>query len=140
MNDMSKYAKGWAGLVSALSIVLMLVMRAAASNAEEGPGAASVVESQQSASADVTPSSEQIEKDLQRLPWAQFKSVLSAIPKLKADVDAFGPFGWQLVQANYRSYGWKRSIDKLDDSQKKQLAELLQKAKSTVDEPASNGG
>ena len=74
-------------------------------------------------------SSKQIEKDLQSLNWEQFKSVVKAVPKLKSDVDAFGPLGWQYVQLNYQTYGWKKNIDKLDATQKKQLIGLIGKAK-----------
>lgn len=47
------------------------------------------------------------------------------MPKLKSAVDAYGPAGWQFVQANYRNYGWKRNIDHLDAGQKKQLADKI---------------
>lgn len=77
------------------------------------------------------PDSAALEKSLQSLDWGQFKSVVEAIPKLKADVDAYGPLGWQYVEANYRTYGWKRSIDKLDEEQKRQLASLIESAKKT---------
>ena len=72
--------------------------------------------------------SAKMEKDLQRLPWKQFRSVVESEPKLKAGIDAYGPAGWQFVQANYRTYGWKRNIDKLDERQKKQLAEKIRRA------------
>ncbi len=140
MFDASTSAKTVAGLAAALSLALC----AALSYAEEPGVAASATadantaEAQLTASAGAAPSSEQLEKDLQRLPWAQFKSVVFAIPKLKADVDAFGQFGWQYVQANYQSYGWKRNIDKLDESQKKQLAALIQKARHATEAPAGN--
>jgi len=78
-----------------------------------------------------TTDSAQLEKELQQLDWKQFKSAVEAIPKLKADVDAYGPLGWQYVEANYKTYGWKKSIDKLDDTQKKQLAELIQAARKS---------
>jgi hypothetical protein len=71
-----------------------------------------------------------MERELQRLPWSQFRSVVEAVPKLKAGIDAYGPAGWQFVQANYRNYGWKKNIDRLDEDQKKQLAELIRRAKS----------
>ena len=71
-----------------------------------------------------------MEKDLQRLPWKQFRSVVESEPKLKAGIDAYGPAGWQFVQANYRTYGWKRNIDKLDERQKKQLAEKIRRAQA----------
>ena len=75
--------------------------------------------------------SAQLEKALQHLNWPQFKSVVEAIPKLKADVDAYGPMGWQIVEANYRTYGWKKSIDKLDEGQKRQLAALIRAAQKS---------
>jgi hypothetical protein len=68
---------------------------------------------------------EQLEKALQGLNWDQFKAVVEAIPKLKADVDAYGPLGWQYVQANYRNYPWRKNIRKLQEPQKKRLAELI---------------
>ena len=71
----------------------------------------------------------QLEAGLQQLNWKQFKSVVEAVPKLKADVDAYGQFGWQYVQMNYKTYKWKKSIDRLDGEQKHQLAELIQTAK-----------
>jgi len=79
----------------------------------------------------IRPDSSQIEKDLQQLPWRQFRAIIESVPKLKADVDAFGPLGWQYVQANYTTYGWKKNIDKLDDAQKNRLAELIQTAKGS---------
>ncbi|MBS1191421.1 MAG: hypothetical protein H6R10_3213 [Rhodocyclaceae bacterium] len=72
---------------------------------------------------------EQLEKALQALSWGQFKSVVSAIPKLKADVDAYGPLGWQYVQANYRTYQWRKNIRKLHEPEKRRLAELIQEAR-----------
>lgn len=75
------------------------------------------------------PDSKQMEKDLQRLPWKKFRAIVESVPKLKADVEAFGSIGWQYVQANYRTYGWKKNIDKLDALQKKRLAELIHSAK-----------
>jgi hypothetical protein len=75
------------------------------------------------------PDSAKMEKDLQRLPWKQFRTVVESEPKLKAGIEAYGPIGWQFVEANYRNYGWKRNIDKLDDSQKKRLAEQIRLAR-----------
>ncbi len=70
-----------------------------------------------------------MEKELQNLDWKQFRSVIEAVPKMKADVDAYGALGWQYVQANYRTYAWRKSIDRLDDERKTQLADLIQLAK-----------
>lgn len=44
--------------------------------------------------------SAKMENDLQRLPWKQFRSVVESVPKLTAGIDAYGPAGWQFVQAN----------------------------------------
>jgi len=78
---------------------------------------------------------EQLEKAVQSLSWGQFKSVLTAIPKLKADVDAFGPLGWQYVQANYKTYPWRKSIRKLKEPEKKQLSELIDEAREGARPP-----
>jgi hypothetical protein len=80
------------------------------------------------------PSSKRLEKELQSLDWAQFQTVLAGIPKLKAQVDAYGPLGWKYVEQNYRSYGWKKNIDKLDASQKVELFERIQRARAAVAE------
>jgi hypothetical protein len=71
------------------------------------------------------PDSRKIEQDLQRLSWPQFRTVVEAIPKLKADIEAYGPFGWQYVQKNYQTHGWRKNIGKLDEAQKQQLVELI---------------
>lgn len=74
------------------------------------------------------PDSQQMSRDLQSLPWKPFKAIIQSIPKLAADVDAYGPLGWQFVRENYTTYNWKKKIDKLDAEQKKQLADLIRKA------------
>ena len=76
------------------------------------------------------PDSKQIEYDLQHLPWKQFRSVIESVPKMKADVEAYGPAGWKYVEAHYKTYGWKKSIDKLDDDQKLHLSDLVRLAKT----------
>ncbi len=73
--------------------------------------------------------SARMEEDLQQLNWKQFRSVVEAIPKLKADIEAYGPVGWDIVRANYMNYRWKKNIDRLDDTQKQKLAELIEKTK-----------
>jgi hypothetical protein len=75
------------------------------------------------------PDSKQLENQLQRLDWPQFRSVVESIPKLKADVDAYGPAGWTYVKGKYKTYGWKKNIDKLDDAEKRRLAALIQAAR-----------
>ena len=79
------------------------------------------------------PSSEQIEKDLQSLSWQQFRAVVEAVPKLKADIEAYGPLGWSYVEANYTHYRWKKSVDKLDATNKSRLAGLIENARSQHD-------
>ena len=76
------------------------------------------------------PDSAVLERQLQQLPWPQFRSVVESVPKLKSAVDAYGPAGWQFVQANYRSYGWRRNIDKLSVEQKRDLAARVERARS----------
>jgi hypothetical protein len=85
------------------------------------------------------PDSAVLERELQQLSWEQFKRVVVAVPKLKNGVDAFGPVGWEYVRANYRSYPWRRNIDRLDDTQKIQLAALIEQVKSGT-APANGAG
>ena len=81
--------------------------------------------------APVVPESKQLEKELQALPWPQFRKVIESIPKLKADVEAYGSAGWQFVKAKYPTHAWKKNIDRLDDDEKRQLAKLIQDARKT---------
>jgi hypothetical protein len=76
------------------------------------------------------PDGKQIEKELQSLPWPRFRAVIETIPKLKADVDAYGAFGWEYVKANYKTHGWKKNVDRLDEVQKRQLVDLIRSAKA----------
>lgn len=73
----------------------------------------------------VAPSPERLERELQGLTWPQFRAVLEGIPKLRGEVDARGPLGWRIVEANYASYPWRRSIGKLDEAQRQRLGELI---------------
>lgn len=77
------------------------------------------------------PDSLKLEKELQSLSWPVFRSVVEGIPKLRAEVDRHGEFGWQYVRANYRTYPWKKNIDRLDPDQRRELATLIRGAKST---------
>jgi len=72
----------------------------------------------------------QLERELQSLSWPRFRTVVEGIPKLRAEVDRHGQFGWQYVRANYRTYPWKRNIDRLDPDQKQELALLIRTAKA----------
>lgn len=75
------------------------------------------------------PDSKQLERDLQRLSWKQFRWVVESVPKLKAGVDAYGPMGWKYVQSRYTTYPWKGSIDRLEAGDKLQLVELIRRAR-----------
>lgn len=108
-------SKLFAALAAALAASVCSASTQALDEKAESPPAATAAASE----------NERLEKGLQSLNWEQFKSVVSAIPKLKKDVDAYGPLGWQFVQANYKTYGWKKNIGKLDEDQKKRLAELI---------------
>jgi len=77
------------------------------------------------------PDSLKLEKELQSMSWSEFRSVVEAIPKFREEVDRHGQFGWQYVRANYRIYPWRKSIDRLDPDQRRQLATLIRRAKST---------
>ncbi len=77
------------------------------------------------------PNSLQIEKDLQRLSWNQFRFVIESIPELRAEVDAYGPFGWQYVQSKYPTHGWRKNVDRLDPAEKRRLVKLIQVARKT---------
>lgn len=81
------------------------------------------------ASAAAPADSLELERELQNLSWPRFRAVVEAIPKLRAEVDRYGPLGWQYVRANYRTHSWKKNIDRLDDEQRRQLAALVQNAK-----------
>lgn len=78
------------------------------------------------------PDSARMEKDLQRLSWDQFKSVISAVPTLKADVEAYGPAGWNFVKTRYKTHAWKKNIDKLDAEQKRRLHELIERSRTAA--------
>lgn len=72
--------------------------------------------------------SKRLERKLQNLNWEQFRSVIEAVPKLKADVDAYGPAGWAFVKGRYKTHGWSRNIDKLDGDERAKLAALIEAA------------
>ena len=78
------------------------------------------------------PDSRQLEKELQSLNWKQFKLVVEAIPPIKAEVDKYGPLGWQYVQQRYRTYAWRGVIDRLEVAQKRELDRLIARARKTV--------
>lgn len=70
-----------------------------------------------------------LEGELQHLAWPQFRSVIEAIPQMKADVEAYGPIGWKYVEANYRTHRWRKNIGRLDAARRDQLEALIRKAR-----------
>lgn len=78
------------------------------------------------------PDSQQLERDLQSLNWTQFKSVVESIPPIRAEVDKYGPLGWQYVRQHYRNYPWRNAIDRLAGWQKLELARLIERARKAV--------
>lgn len=103
---------------------------ALASSSRQTGGTSEVVATEAHAT-NCAPDSAQMEKALQHLPWKRFRSIVESIPALKSGIDAYGPIGWQIVQANYTTYPWKKSIDKLDDVQKRRLIEAIRNAKDS---------
>ena len=79
--------------------------------------------------ADDLPVSVQLEHDLQSLSWPQFRAVVEGVPKLKADVDAFGTLGWEYVRLHYTTYRWQRNIERLDADQRGRLTVAIREAK-----------
>ena len=77
------------------------------------------------------PDGRQLEKDLQGLSWKQFRSVVEAIPPLRAEVEKYGPLGWQYVQTNYKTYPWRKPLGRLSDSQRIELARLIERARKS---------
>lgn len=75
-------------------------------------------------------SSKALEQELQSLSWEQFKFVINSVPKLRAEVDAYGPLGWQYVRRNYRSYSWSKRIGKLDQKRRRELQALIAQART----------
>ena len=67
-----------------------------------------------------------LEGALQALPWPQFRKVVESIPKLRAEVDAYGAFGWEFVKRRYTTHRWEKSIRKLDDEERKTLGDLIE--------------
>ena len=112
-----------------LLVLLALVLPVSPALAKKTHPASQSKAAPQAASS--VPDSQQMEQDLQRLSWPQLRFVVESVPKLKADVEAYGPAGWKYVEARYATYPWKKNIDKLDDIQKRQLAELIRQARKT---------
>lgn len=99
-----------------------------------GPGMAATEKPQPISAAQArkaAPDSRKLERDLQSLNWKQFKSVVEAIPPIRAEVDKYGSLGWQYVQQHYRTYPWKKPIDRLETWQKHELARLIEQARKS---------
>ena len=108
-------------IVLGVNVVALPASAASAANTARRPAVADTARTD----------SQQMSRDLRSLPWKSFRSVVEAVPKLSAAVNAYGPAGWNFVKANYTRYNWTKQINKLDASQKKQLAELIRKAKTS---------
>jgi hypothetical protein len=109
-----------AALAALLGFVLLAPARAA-----DKPAVVPTQDEARVMSEDRTDSG-RLERALQGLNWKQFRTVVEAVPKLKADVDAYGPAGWQYVKGKYKTYGWKKNIDRMDAAEKKKLAALIE--------------
>lgn len=72
----------------------------------------------------------QLEREMQALSWPQFRSVVEAVPQLKAEVEKHGSAAWPYLKAKYKTYAWKKSIDRLADGDKRTLARLIANARS----------
>ena len=107
---------------------LLLAIAALSLNTLPLPATAGVGAGSSAAPTSKVPDSQQMSDALRKLPWASFRAIIEAVPKLSAGVNAYGPAGWEFVHANYKAYNWKKKIDKLDAAQKQQLAELIRKA------------
>lgn len=110
--------------VRIVGILLLMLCSGAGSGAEVHPAKPAGT-----ATTAAVPDSKLLERDLQRLNWNQFRSVVESVPKLKAGVDAYGPMGWNYVQSRYATYPWKNSIDRLDADEKLHLVELIRRAR-----------
>lgn len=105
---------------SLLALFLVLVLGQAWAESEASPG-----------SQEVEPiSSKFLEQQIQSLNWEQFKHVVHAVPKLRAEVDAYGPLGWQYVERNYRRYAWSRSINKMEAERRQELQGLIDQVRN----------
>ncbi|HEX8988134.1 MAG TPA: hypothetical protein VF816_09235 [Rhodocyclaceae bacterium] len=110
-----------------LTLALLLHFAAATAVAQDAAPATPDRDAAHAATEDRT-DSHRLEARLQALDWAQFRSVIESIPKLKADVDAYGPAGWEYVKSRYKTYAWRKNIDRLDADEKRRLADLLDRA------------
>ena len=117
-------------MTTRIHLALAAALLACALPAGAATTAASASASATTTAAAVLPDSAQIEKDLQRLPWPRFRTVIEAIPKMKAEVDAYGPMGWDYVRAHYRTHHWKKNVDRLDAAQRRQLVDLIRNAQA----------
>lgn len=108
--------------------IFLLVLGPGVGSAADSPEIRSVAPAS-GASRSALPDSRQLERDLQRLSWKQFRWVVESVPKLKAGVEAYGPMGWQYLRTKYPTYPWQKSIDRLDVTEKLQLVELIRKAR-----------
>jgi hypothetical protein len=74
----------------------------------------------------------ELEKGLQALSWEQLVRVFQAVPKLKEQYDRLSDFERSILQQRYAHHAWRRNVAKLDDAQRLQLAELIEKIRGTT--------
>lgn len=72
----------------------------------------------------------ELEKGLQALSWVQLVQVFQAVPKLKEQYDRLSDFERSILQQRYARHAWRRNVAKLDDAQRIQLADLIEKIRS----------
>jgi hypothetical protein len=108
--------------------ILIVLLLAAVAASQAGATESGKTQATAMTKSPALPDSRQMESDLQHLSWSQFAGVVKAVPKLKADIDAYGKLGWKYVEMRYASYPWHKNIDKLDAVQRQQLVELIRRA------------
>lgn len=108
-----------------LAVLLLILGSAVGAGASAAPNSSPTGKVLRSSA---EPDTRAMQNDLQRLPWPKFRSIIESIPKLRAEVDAFGPAGWEFVKSNYRRYPWKKSLDRLSIDQKRQLSAMIEKS------------
>lgn len=117
-------------VAACLAASCLWLTAAAAAHAEAGVTDPAQPAAAKAAPARRVPDSVELEQQLQALDWGTFRSVIEAVPKLRQSVDAYGQFGWEYVRLNYQRYPWRKPIDRLDDTQKIALGELIEQARA----------
>lgn len=109
-----------------LTCLLLLLSFPAWSRAEAPKDAPAQLEVPATRLAPLDATPQGLEHQLQSLPWELFRAVVESEPKLKADVDAYGPLGWAYVQKKYRAHPWARNLERFEPERLHQLATTIQ--------------